>query len=477
MSPMLDTRPKRIDRYEVLAQLGQGAMGVVYRARDPQLERVVAIKTLRRDLGLPPEQFTELKTRFYQEATAAGRLNHPNLVAIYDVVEVEGVPHIVMEYLEGRTLAEIITREGPLPPRRAVDLITQICSALEYAHAHGVVHRDIKPGNILVNASGGAKLSDFGIARISGSHLTQTGVLVGTPAYMSPEQLNGAMVDGRSDLFSLGVALYEALTGVNPFKADELAATLYRVVHADPVPLQAKNPTVPPDLDTAVTRALAKTPDERYPDAGAFAAALTQALGERKASWAPTALGAAVSRRLRGPRAAVIGAGCLLVLGVATWAVWDGASGRDPGARSRPPASTTDARPRADAPGPRSSAAGQPSDPARSVPLATAPQARPEKRPEAPGDEGTSARAPVPSGASGCLSVNALPFAAVYVDGRYAGDTPRACLRIAVGQRRVYFEAGGERSPERVVRVTDQHTPAEPLRLSYDFKARAFLQP
>src|SRR5262245_48891367 len=213
-----ESQVTRIGRYEIQAELGQGAMGVVYRAHDPQLGRTVALKTLRRDLGLPPEQYADLKRRFYQEATAAGRLNHPNLVAVHDVVELDGIPYMVMEYVEGQTLARLIKAEGPLSPERAVSLIVQVCRALQYAHVRGVVHRDIKPGNILVDESGQAKVSDFGIARISGSDVTHTGALLGTPAYMSPEQLDGRVVDGRSDLFSLTVALYEAVTGINPFK-------------------------------------------------------------------------------------------------------------------------------------------------------------------------------------------------------------------------------------------------------------------
>ncbi len=272
--------PERIGRYEVLAELGQGAMGVVYKARDPQLERFVAIKTLRGDLGLPPEEYADLEKRFYQEATAAGRLNHPHIVTVYDVVEIGGVPYIVMELLEGRTLTDVIAAHGPLAPDEAVKLIVQVCDALDYAHAHGVIHRDIKPGNIMVGADGVAKVSDFGIARVAGSSVTRTGVVVGTPAYMSPEQLRGRVPDGRSDLFSLGVVLYEALTGVNPFQCEDLTATLSQVVQVDPVPVREKNPAVQPALDRVTARTMAKEPDQRYPTAGALAQALTDAVNQ-----------------------------------------------------------------------------------------------------------------------------------------------------------------------------------------------------
>ncbi len=320
-----ERRPRRIGRYEVLAELGQGAMGVVYKARDPQLDRVVAIKTLRRDLGLPPEQYAELKQRFYQEATAAGRLNHPNLVAVHDVVELDDVPYMVMQYVEGRTLADLIAAEGALAPDRAVRLALQVCRALHYAHAAGVVHRDIKPGNILVDATGQAKLSDFGIARVAGSHVTQTGALLGTPAYMSPEQLGGRAVDGRSDLFSLAVALYEAMTGLNPFKADDLVTVLSRIVTTEPPPARERNPAVSTALEAVLARGMAKQPEQRFASAQAFADALARALetGEAPPEPIDTAPAAArPRRRRRWLRAALVGVVGLLVVGAGGAAAW-----------------------------------------------------------------------------------------------------------------------------------------------------------
>jgi Protein kinase domain len=318
-----ESQVERVGRYELLAELGQGAMGVVYRAHDPQLGRTVALKTLRRDLALPPEQYADLKKRFYQEATAAGRLNHPNLVAVHDVVELDDIPYMVMEYVEGQTLAHLIAAEGSLSPERAVSLIVQVCRALHYAHARGVVHRDIKPGNILVDGSGQAKVSDFGIARISGSDVTQTGALLGTPAYMSPEQLNGRVVDGRSDLFSLTVALYEAVTGVNPFKADDIVAVLARIATATPAPARERNPAVSPALDAVLARGMAKHPTGRYENAQALADALARAL-ERPGEVVPapgTPAGARPPRRWL--RMALGAAAALVALGVGTAAAWD----------------------------------------------------------------------------------------------------------------------------------------------------------
>ncbi len=310
----------RIDRYEILGQLGQGAMGVVYKARDPWLDRVVAIKTLREDLGLSPDVYAEFRQRFNQEARAAGRLNHPKIIGIYDVKEVGSVPYIVMEYVEGgRSLEDVIRSEAPLPPARAVELIAQVCSALDYAHARGVVHRDIKPSNILVTEAGDVKVSDFGIARIAGRKLTQTGIKLGTPAYMSPEQARGRDVDGRSDLFSVGVVLYEALSGVDAFSGNA-DAVLYQIVYEPVAPLRQLLGTVPPALDRVVERALAKDPDQRYQTAAAFAAAARNAV----AGMAGTASGGRerfVAALLRG-RAVLIGAGCAAAALAAALALW-----------------------------------------------------------------------------------------------------------------------------------------------------------
>ncbi len=275
---MSETCHKRIGRYELLAELGHGAMGIVYKACDPHLDRTVAIKTLRLDLGLAPEHQEDLRRRFHREAMAAGRLNHPNIVAIHDVLGVEGTPYIVMEYVEGQTLAQLLAAGGPLPPPQAVELVLQACRALEYAHARGVVHRDVKPANILVARGGEVKVSDFGIARIAGTKMTQTGTMLGSPSYMSPEQVRGVEVDGRSDLFSLGVVLYEALAGADPFTGESPSTVLYKIVHEEPAALPERNGAVPAALDAVVQRALAKDPERRFPTAGAFADALSRAL-------------------------------------------------------------------------------------------------------------------------------------------------------------------------------------------------------
>ena len=267
----------QIGRYESCSRsLGGGKMGVVYRARDSQLDRVVAIKALHVAVQGDRAQREERRRRFAQEAAAAGRLNHPNVVAVYDLLELEGLSYIVMEYVEGRTLADLIRTDAPLSPEQAIQLIRPVCWALEYAHARGVVHRDIKPANILVASSGDVKLGDFGIARLAEHASTETGTMLGSPAYMAPEQVRGRGADRRSDLFALGVVLYETLTGMPPFQGDDVATVLYGIAHSDPVPASVRNTRVMPALEATLTRALAKDPAQRY----ASGAALAEALGE-----------------------------------------------------------------------------------------------------------------------------------------------------------------------------------------------------
>src|SRR6267143_805122 len=242
------------ERYEGLEILGQGAMGVVYKARDRDLDRVVAIKTIHPNRSARGQLFDAIAARLCREAMAAARLAHPGIVAVYDVGRVSETPYIVMEYITGRTLAEIL-EAGSLPPARAVHVILQVCRALEYAHAQGVVHRDIKTSNIMVDGGGKTKLTDFGVARIVDKPTNETRMLVGTPAYMSPEQARGAPADARSDLFAVGVVLYEVLTGAKAFPGEDVAAVLHQVQHVDPVPPRERNFAVSPALDAVVRRA------------------------------------------------------------------------------------------------------------------------------------------------------------------------------------------------------------------------------
>jgi serine/threonine protein kinase len=268
---------KRFGRYEILGELGRGAMGVVYKARDPQIDRMVAVKTIALR-GQDEEAEKEFRMRFQNEAQAAGRLHHPGIVAVFDVGEDTETrdPFIVLEYVSGEALNRILARERKLPLDRALQLTQELAEALDYAHAQGVTHRDIKPGNILVTEDGHPKIADFGIAKLNLANLTIPGKLLGTPAYMAPEQLSGTAADGRSDLFSLGVILYAMVTGHSPFQGDSATTVCFKVANREPVPPGALDLNLPRALDAVIARAMAKDPKRRYQRGSELAAAISQ---------------------------------------------------------------------------------------------------------------------------------------------------------------------------------------------------------
>ena len=265
------TEPWLLGRYEVVAELGKGAMGVVYRANDPMLNRMVAIKTINTEEA-GHEGMAEYEARFYTEAKAAGGLNHQNIIIIYDIGKSGHLVYMAMEYIEGRELREMLADGKPLPVAQAVDIAAQVGEGLAYAHQHQVVHRDIKPANIMITPEGRAKIADFGIARMRSSETrTQTGVILGSPKYISPEQVVGKRADHRSDIFSLGVILYECITGSTPFNGEGLSALMYQITNHDPSPPSASNPQVPVMLDYIIAKVLAKSPEARYQSAADFA--------------------------------------------------------------------------------------------------------------------------------------------------------------------------------------------------------------
>ncbi len=268
-----DDETQRIGRYEVLGELGRGAMGAVYRARDPQIGRTVAIKMILMG-NQPQEDIDQYKQRFYREAQTAGQMSHSGIVTIYDVNEDEyGQPYLVMEFIEGTTLDKLLAPQAPgkPPPRRplrdSLDIAVQVADALDFAHRRNVIHRDIKPANILVTPEGKAKIADFGIAKQIGTQMTHTGLLVGTPAFMSPEQITGGRVDNRSDIFSFGIVLYWMFTGAKPFTGQAITEVAYKVVHAMPTPIRQIDADLPNDLELIIARCLAKSPEERYQSA------------------------------------------------------------------------------------------------------------------------------------------------------------------------------------------------------------------
>lgn len=252
-----------LGRYKIISEIGQGAMGVVYKAVDPIIDRTVAIKTI--NLNLSRQELEEYEARFQQEIKAAGRLNHPNIVTIYDVGKTDQVAYMAMEFLEGNELKDIIASGNLMPPDQVVDIIAQVADGLWFAHQQDIVHRDVKPSNIMVMKGGIAKITDFGIARLPNSAVkTMTGLILGSPRYMSPEQVIGKAIDARSDIFSLGVVLYESLTGTAPFDGDNVNAIMYSTVNTTPPPPSQHNRAVPAMLDLIVAKAMAKLLEDRY---------------------------------------------------------------------------------------------------------------------------------------------------------------------------------------------------------------------
>ncbi|MFZ5979990.1 MAG: protein kinase domain-containing protein [Candidatus Zixiibacteriota bacterium] len=265
---------KNLGRYQVTGIQGKGAMGMVYRGLDPAINRPVALKTIRLDFVNDPEELSELKERLHREAQAAGKMSHPNIVTIYDVGSEGHLQYIAMELLEGQTLEDIIKKKVKFNYRIFAQIIIQICQALDYAHNQGIVHRDIKPANIMVLSDYRIKVMDFGIARIDSNSMTKTGIAMGTPNYISPEQLKGLQVDKRADIFSLGVVMYEMLIGRRPFKGENITSLIYAIINKEPEKPSNINPQIPLLFDHIIERALKKNPQERYQSALELAAAL-----------------------------------------------------------------------------------------------------------------------------------------------------------------------------------------------------------
>ncbi len=283
-------------RYQVLEHLGTGGMAEVYCAHDLKLERKVALKLLH-DRFAADDEFVE---RFRREASSAAGLQHQHVVSVYDSGAADGTPYIAMEYVDGRTLKQLVQEGGALDPARAIDLTIQILRAARFAHRRGIIHRDFKPQNVIVDDEGRAKVTDFGIARAGASDMTQTGSIMGTAQYLSPEQAQGHAVNARSDLYSIGVILYELLTGHVPFDAESAVTVALKQVSEPPIPPRRRNPAVPPELEAIVLCALAKDPEERFADADAFIAAL-QAAAARIPSEAVIAAADAVAASLPPP--------------------------------------------------------------------------------------------------------------------------------------------------------------------------------
>jgi len=446
---MTDTT--KLGKFEIRRELGKGAMGVVYEGYDPMIERTVAIKTIRAE-NLQGEDVQEQLARFRREAQSAGRLTHPNVVSIYDFGLDNGTYYIAMEFVKGRELQDMLNNNERFGTAGVVQVMTQLLEALDYSHRNGVVHRDIKPANIIILDDGTVKVADFGIARIESSNLTQAGMVLGTPSYMSPEQFMGQTVDGRSDLFSAGVILYQLLTGEKPFTGS-LTTIMHKVLQEQPLPPSTLNVQVPRAFDAVVQKALAKRPDERFQTGREFAAAIKEAAAAASAMpasgaeqtvlnrdatamigdtiVAPAKSGQAparseatqrtvkvdaakaqatpgTSRRSQAPVIAVFAGIALVVVVAAAWMLFVRAPDRTTTAQATPAPATPAAPP----------AAATAPPPVANV-AATQPSAAPPTPPAAP--VVASAPQTMPSGPPGTLVVTALGLADP-TDARYKGD-------------------------------------------------------
>src|SRR5947208_13059531 len=270
----------KIGKYDVVEVLGKGGMGIVYKATDSRIGRLVAIKMMTGGFAENPD----LLKRFYREAKSTGMLQHPNIVIVYELGDHEGNPYLVMEFLEGEPLDKAIASKRDISMVEKLSYIIQCCTGLAYAHSRGIVHRDIKPANLMVLKDGNCKIVDFGIARIGDNSMTRTGQVVGTITYMSPEQINAQVVDGRTDIFSAGVMLYELLTGVLPFDGKDTASTLLKIIHEPPPPLKNFLTDYPAEMEEVLFRALAKDREERYATAEDFAFDLSRVQEQLKKS-------------------------------------------------------------------------------------------------------------------------------------------------------------------------------------------------
>jgi eukaryotic-like serine/threonine-protein kinase len=366
----------RLGRYDVTRPIGRGAMGVVYLARDPLIERTVAIKTVACS-GLSEKEAAEFEERFFREAKSAGRLNHPNIVTVHDVGRDGELAWIAMEFLAGKSLRDLLDTGTPLSHERIIDIVAAVADALATAHTQDIVHRDIKPANIMVLDNGVVKLADFGIAQLPGSGLTMAGAVLGSPKYMSPEQVAGEKADGRSDIFSLGVVLYELLTGKPPFDGDNLHATMYQVVHKEAPAPSSCCAGLPVAFDDIVARAMAKDPAARYQDAAEMAADLRRIhrsaaatlSGEHGTAAPPAVANPPEPAKLRN-RLILAGLGLAIVVATALFV----RSPQAPAAHQEAavPAAPANAAP---APAPRKDTAANPQAPAQKEASATKPTA------------------------------------------------------------------------------------------------------
>ncbi len=285
---------EQIGRYQIVGELGRGAMGIVYRAQDPAIGRTIAIKSIRLNDLTDDAERERLRERLFREAQSAGILSHPGIVTIYDIAEENGMAYIFMEFVNGPPLEKMLHTARTPDKETLLTIFRQTAAALDYAHKKGIVHRDIKPANIMIHEDGVAKITDFGVAKIVSQQMTVAGTMMGTPSYMSPEQIQGGEISGRTDQFSMAVMVYEILTGEKPFTAEYLPTLLYRIVRENPVPPQRLNTTLTPQIEAVLHKALSKSPADRYETCADFISALSIACNAAP-GWIPLPRGASQS--------------------------------------------------------------------------------------------------------------------------------------------------------------------------------------
>ena len=464
-------------RYELLEELGRGAMGVVYKAYDPVIGRAVAVKTLRLSEQGTGMTRADLIARFQTEARAAGLLAHSNIVVVYDVGEDEGLFYIIMELVEGRSLQALLDARQSFPLPRVLRLMEQACSALEYAHQRNVVHRDIKPANLMLMPDDTVKITDFGTAKILQFGTVQTAHVIGTPSYMSPEQVKGKPVDGRSDIFSLGVILYELVTGEKPFPGQNITTVIYKIINEDPIPPRELDSSVHPGLSYVITRALAKDPEARYANCREFMEALrnyrersdtaeaTSAMPQPSAAMARPAGVAAATQLTKKPGSVWLALLLLAIIAVAGHRVWPYVRevwqygratpvNRAPATQSQPPASPASAP---------SETSGQPQPAPGAVDQAPAKPA--EAKPGVP----PAAQAPVPGktkearaeqrAAVGWVLVHTdPPGAEILVDDAATGQRTPARLELSPGEHTLAVSLSGYAVARRTIMVDPGQT-------------------
>jgi serine/threonine-protein kinase len=474
---------KKLGRYEITKELGRGGMGIVLQARDPMIDRLVALKIIKFEESLEAERKSELLERFFIEAKAAGKLTHQNIVTIYDVAREEETYYIAMEFLEGKNLAETLRPTKKLPFERATKIILQVAAGLKFAHEKQIIHRDIKPGNVILMAEDHVKILDFGLARLqSASTLTQTGHAVGSPQYMSPEQVRGQSVDGRTDIFSMGVMYYEMLTGTRPFEAESVTSLLYKIMDYDPPTPAMVEGSLPPGVDRVVAKMMAKKVENRYPNCGELIGDLNSLLADpshfsggdgaydKTVSVGAVRTDVTVTVPTQGAGGkskmgvyAAVALAAALAAGGALYISSGKKEGRPPAPIVRATTTQTPAPPSAAKPVSAPEETPKPALTAEAPPTAPGPEVmRTEKKPapqKAPSAAAAGPEEKKPGSAS--ISVSSNVPGEVFINGARAGATPMEDFACEPGVMKLTVKAENYKPWEKTVTAK----PGEPLRL------------